>query len=202
MIVNPIQNGWEVIYQPAHALLAAQIASHWRIDQRPERWVETLVALAQHDDEARDWTGRNHLTDAVAPLDFVLSKGTSLRQPAMVTQELEYKSQWSALLISMHMVYLYEPMQEEGPEFVQFLEAQRDAQKRWRTALGVTKKEADAAYALFQCCDRLSLILCRLEPPDGERALEIGLGPDRTRYEVIQQADIVIVHRQFCRIHP
>jgi len=41
MIVNPTQNGWEVIYQPAHALLAAQIATHWRANQRPKRWLET-----------------------------------------------------------------------------------------------------------------------------------------------------------------
>jgi hypothetical protein len=193
MIVNPTQAGWEVIYQSAHALLAAQIGAYWRVDQRPARWIETLVALAQHDDEARDWTGRNHLTDSGAPLDFALSKRSSLLQPAKVTQELQYKSQWSALLISMHMVFLYGAMQQESPEFAAFLEAQRDQQKRWRTALKITKKEAVAAYVLFQCCDRLSLILCRRELPDGERALEVGAGPDGTRYEVIQQASIVTV---------
>ncbi|MEP6984766.1 MAG: DUF3891 family protein, partial [Chloroflexota bacterium] len=29
MIVNPTQSGWEVIYQPAHALLATKIAAQW-----------------------------------------------------------------------------------------------------------------------------------------------------------------------------
>jgi hypothetical protein len=82
MIVNPTQTSWEVIYQSAHALLATQISAHWRADQRPKRWLETLVALAQHDDEVREWTGRNHLTDASAPLDFALSKSASLLQPS------------------------------------------------------------------------------------------------------------------------
>jgi hypothetical protein len=74
MIVNPTQTGWEVIYQPAHALLATTIASHWWEDQRPTRWIETLVALAQHDDETENWTGCDHLTEAGAPLDFALNK--------------------------------------------------------------------------------------------------------------------------------
>lgn len=193
MIVNPIQNGWEVIYQPAHALLAAQIASHWRADQRPERWVETLVALAQHDDEGRDWTGRAHLTDAGAPLDFALSKVPSLEQPTEVTQELQYKGQWAALLISMHMIFLYSDWRGEGQKFDAFLDDQLERQKQWRSALKVTKKEADAAYALFQWCDRMSLILCRHELPEAERALEVSAGPDGTDYEVICRDDVVMI---------
>ena len=96
MIVNPTQTGWEVIYQQAHALLATKIAAHWRVDQRPERWIETLVALAQHDDESSDWTGNGHLTDSGAPLDFGLSKKTGLAQPSLVMYELQSKGQWGA----------------------------------------------------------------------------------------------------------
>jgi hypothetical protein len=191
MIVNSTPTGWEVIYQPAHALLAAQIAAHWRTDQRPERWVETLVALAQHDDEAREWTGRHHLTEAGAPLDFSLSHSSSLRQPALVTHELEYKSQWSALLISMHMVFLYGQKATQSTEWAAFLDEQRLKQKHWRAALKVTKKEAERAYALFQWCDRLSLILCRRELPEAERALEVSAGPDGTRYDLVYHQDVV-----------
>jgi hypothetical protein len=193
MIVNPTQNGWEVIYQPAHALLAARIAAHWREDQRPKRWIETLVALAQHDDEARDWTGHDHLTDSGAPLDFTLSKAPSLRQPTLVTQDLQYKGQWGALLISMHMVFLYDHLKDESPEFAAFLKEQQACQEHWRKALKVTKKEAEMAYALFQWCDRMSLILCRRELPEAERALEVSTGPDGTRYDVICRDDTVTI---------
>ncbi len=193
MIVNPTQDGWEVIYQPAHALLATRIAAQWRVDQRPERWIETLVALAQHDDEAQDWTGSDHLTDSGAPLDFALNKAPSLDQPALVSEGLIYKGEWGALMISMHMTFLYGDWRSESPKFAAFLDEQLENQKRWRTALKVTKKEAEEAYALFQWCDRLSLILCRRELPEGERALEISVGPDGTRYDVLCRGDIVTV---------
>lgn len=184
MIVNPTQKGWEVIYQPAHALLAARIAAQWRLDQRPTRWIETLVAIAQHDDEAGDWTGQNHLTAAGAPLDFTLNKKPALHQPWLVTQDLQYKGQWAALLISMHMVFLYGDMRDEGAEFKNFLDEQLKNQKLWRSALKITQKEAEAAYALFEWADRMSLILCRRELPEAQRSLEVSTGPDGTRYEV------------------
>jgi hypothetical protein len=193
MIVNPIQAGWEVIYQPAHALLATQIASHWRADQRPTRWIETLVALAQHDDEAQEWKERNHLTDSGAPLDFTMSKSPSLKQPSHVTSELQHKGQWASLMISMHTTFLYSHLRAEGPEFAAFMNEQEENQRAWRTALKITKKEADAAYALFQWCDRMSLILCQRELPDGERALEVSVGPDGTRYDVICHESIISV---------
>ncbi|GET38340.1 hypothetical protein MiSe_30960 [Microseira wollei NIES-4236] len=36
---------------------------------------------------------------------------------------------------------------------------------------------------------RLSLILCKREIPAGERALEIGTGPDGDRYDIKQESD-------------
>ncbi len=193
MIVNPTESGWEVIYQPAHALLAAKLAAHWRVDQRPERWVETLVALAQHDDESGDWSGSGHLSDVGAPLDFSLREHTTLQQPALVTHELQSKGQWAALLISMHMSFLYESMRDESPKIAAFLNEQLANQKFWRAALDMTRKEADAAYALFQWCDRMSLILCRRELPEAGRALEVSAAPDGTRCDVVYKDEIVSV---------
>ena len=37
MIVNLQSQGWEVIYHRAHALLAAQIAGYWDVDQKSYR---------------------------------------------------------------------------------------------------------------------------------------------------------------------
>lgn len=193
MIVNPTPNGWEVIYQPAHALLATKIAAHWRVDQRPQRWIETLVTLAQHDDESGDWTGSGHLSDAGAPMDFSLRETSSLAQPALVTEELQSKGQWAAMLISMHMTFLYEPQRDKSRETAAFLDEQVEHQKYWRSALKVSKKEADEAYALFQWCDRMSLILCRRELPEAGRALEVSNGPDGTRYDVVYKDEVVSV---------
>ena len=191
MIVNPTQTGWEVIYQQAHALLATKIAAHWRADQRPERWIETLVALAQHDDESSDWTGSGHLTESGAPLDFGLSKKPGLAQPSLVMYELQSKGQWGALLISMHMLFLYDHLREESAPLAAFLDEQQKNQKYWRSALKISKKEAEAAYALFQWCDRMSLILCRHELPEAGRALEVSVGPDGTHYDVFFRDEAV-----------
>ncbi|MBC8171619.1 MAG: DUF3891 family protein [Anaerolineae bacterium] len=38
---------------------------------------------------------------------------------------------------------------------------------------------------MFQWADRLSLILCRRELPEADRALEISAGPDGIRYNVM-----------------
>ncbi len=42
MIVIYKEEGWEVITQRAHGILAAQIGFQWRLKDRPERWMETL----------------------------------------------------------------------------------------------------------------------------------------------------------------
>ena len=73
MIVNPTPTGWQIIYQQAHALLAAQLAWAWPPFLPPDRWVGLLAAIAQHDDEQAAWHGRgghHGLTPAGAPANF------------------------------------------------------------------------------------------------------------------------------------
>ncbi len=36
MIVNYTEIGWEIILQRAHGSLAAQIAAHWKKEERPK----------------------------------------------------------------------------------------------------------------------------------------------------------------------
>jgi hypothetical protein len=191
MIVNTHKSGWEVIHQRAHGLLAVKIASHWRQDQRPERWIETLLAIAEHDDGQEDWQNRNHLNDAGAPLDFML-KPFNMVQLKRVTEISQHKGQWIALLISMHMSFLYEEKRGESKDIDEFLDLQKSNQQKWRRQLKITVKEASQAYAIMQWCDRFSLILCRNELPAGERALEVTKGPDGKRYEVIQKATEIV----------
>ena len=66
MIVNLTEEGWEVIYHRAHALLAAQIAGYWNTPDDTAHLVETIAAIAHHDDLEREWQS-NHLTKAGAP---------------------------------------------------------------------------------------------------------------------------------------
>ena len=188
MIVNLVPEGWEIIYQQAHALLAAQIAFAWREADRPVRWVDTLAAIAQHDDGQRYWAGKIGLTEAGAPANFTMLP-FSLEQVRQVMEEARFQGQWRSLLTSMHLSFLYEELRGQNIQTDNFLDEQIQNQANWLKFLKITKKEAQKAYDLMQWCDRLSLILCRQELPEAERALEISNGPDGNRYDVRQLAN-------------
>ncbi|GAA4392331.1 DUF3891 family protein [Hymenobacter koreensis] len=185
MIVNPTPAGWQIIYQQAHALLAAQLLHQWPAFLPTDQWVGLLAAAAQHDDGQRRWNGRYALTPAGAPADFTM-KDFSLEQATEVMREAKFQGRWRSLLTSMHMSFLYEELRGQSKETDAFLDEQRSHQQRWRRELKVLKADAQRAYDLLQWCDRLSLILCRQELPEMERALEISAGPDGRRYDVLQ----------------
>jgi len=191
MIVNAVPEGWEIIYQQAHALLAAQIAYSWRSAERPERWVETLAAIAQHDDGQKSWAGKIGLTPAGAPANFTMLP-FSLEQATQVMAEARFQGRWRCLLTSMHLSFLYEELRGQNTTTDAFLDEQLANQQQWRQALKVNKKQAQQAYDLMQWCDRFSLILCRSQLPEAERTLEVSKGPDGVQYHVIQQKDGLI----------
>jgi hypothetical protein len=192
MIVNTDPKGWEVIHQRAHGVLAMKVAAQWQKSLRPARWMETLLATAEHDDGQEDWSGTKHLNEAGAPLDFT-HKPFNMVQLKRVTELSQHKGRWIALLISMHMSFLYESMRGKSKELDEFLDTQKQHQEQWRRALKISLQEVKSAYALMQWCDRFSLILCRNELPAGERFLEISTGPDDVRYEVKQRADNTVL---------
>ncbi|MDB9514872.1 DUF3891 family protein [Kamptonema animale CS-326] len=191
MIANIIETGWEVIYHRAHALLAAQLAGQWKKSESPLRLYETIAAISHHDDLEREWE-ENLLTPAGAPLDFTMDKKTDIPKLREFTKNAKYRGRWVAMLISMHVTFLNEGKRGESKELDNFLDEQLENQERWREELQIKKKEAEEAYAFFQWCDRLSLILCSRELPVGVRALEIGKGPDGKRYDVVQNADELV----------
>ncbi|GAB4212439.1 MAG: hypothetical protein OHK0022_48250 [Roseiflexaceae bacterium] len=190
MIVNPTEEGWEVIYHRAHALLAAQIAQHWHRADRPEHIAETITAIAQHDDLEREWEG-DHLSPAGAPLDFTLSAAPpSLIEPwQRLIEGALYRGRWVALLTSMHVEFLTTQQRGQSARLDAFLDEQERLRGEWRAALKVSRGEAERAYAFLQWCDRLSLILCQGQLPDRERWLEISPGPDGVRYDIMQRPD-------------
>lgn len=188
MIVNAISKGWEIIYQRAHGLLAVQFAHHWRKDQQPESWIETLAAITEHDDGQEPLHGHHHLTEAGSPKDFTLQE-FDLFQAKKVTETAEYKSRWVALLISMHMSFLYEDLRGKSKEIEEFLDLQIYKQKKWQQELRISSEKIQQAYNLLQWCDRCSLILSKNQLPEDEKSLEIFEGPDKRNYMIFQRKD-------------
>jgi hypothetical protein len=70
MIVNYTPDGWEVITQRSHGLLAMQLGMEWKQAARPQRWAETLLAIAEHDDAEVELDGEHLLTPRGGPLNF------------------------------------------------------------------------------------------------------------------------------------
>lgn len=188
MIVNLQQQGWEIIYHRAHALLAAQIASHWNNRDSPQKIIDTIAAISHHDDLEKEWE-EDRLTEAGAPLDFMLQQETPVEKLDQLVEDALYRGRWVALLVSMHMSYLYSSVAEQSAEMREFLDRQQQLQQQWRKDLGLSKDQAHNAYRFMEWCDRLSLILCQRQLPVDERALEISTGPGDRSYKVIQRKD-------------
>jgi hypothetical protein len=199
MIVNPLPDGWQIIYHRAHALLAAQIAGHWRRKDAPARFYETIAAISHHDDLEKEWEERN-LTPAGTPKDFTMDSAEETCYE-LLQKHLEsslYRGRWVALLNSMHLYRLNKNNEGTSPEADAFLNQQLETKKTYCKELKVTQSETDQAYAFMQWCDRLSLILCKQELPEDERALEISKGPDGKRYDIIKFDNGLITVTPWC----
>ena len=188
MIVNAAPEGWEVIFQRAHELLAMQIAFQWQQKQRPQRWHELLSAITEHDNQQEAWKGKNHLTASGAPQDFSL-KGFSLQQARAVTEVSQYKSRYVSLLISMHTSYLYELLRGSDKVTDRFLDDQQALQQQLLQSLRLGKNDAAKAYNLLQWADRCSLILCKNQLPADERRLEVFQDTEGIAYFIWQRKD-------------
>lgn len=178
--MNSTPAGWQVIYQQAHALLAAQLAYAWPATALPpDRRVGLLAAIAQHDDEQDAWHGRgghHGLTAAGAPANFT-QVAFSLPQAQGVLAAARFQGQWRSLLTSLHLSCLYKELRGSNKEITAFLDDLEAHQTAWIKALKLKKTEAAQAYALLHWVDRLSLILCRGELPEMGRELEIHANP-------------------------
>jgi hypothetical protein len=184
MIVHLVEDGWDVIYHRAHALLAAEIGGHWCKEKVPVRFYETLAAIAQHDDLEREWE-EDQLTEAGAPLDFMLERESSVDHFEHLIEGALYRGRWVALLTAMHIDFLSQKNVGK-PDWDSFLTELKKKRQQWQHELEIDTDELNSTYAFMRWCDRLSLILCQKKLPMSERWLEITDGPDGQSYQVMQ----------------
>jgi len=141
MIVNYTEKGWEIITQRAHGVLAAQVAAQWRVKDRPERWVETLIAIADHDDAQTGLEDDDLLTPQGGPVNFRMKKFEPEHCKRLHDFSIS-KSRYIALLTSLHMVFLYTREAGSNPLVKPFLAEQEKLQTQWRKELKISQKEA------------------------------------------------------------
>lgn len=192
MIVNAVREGWKVIFQRNHALLAGAIASQVRHEFRPPNWIETLCAIMEHDDGQVKWSDKNHLTDAGRPLDFTMNEFDA-EQARNVVMDAVYKSRWIALLTSMHTSSLYGPLADKNPAAAEFIARQKKLQFKLRKAMSVSLPEMERYYRFMRWCDECSLILCQDRLHNEDQRLEIGSLAEQPANFIYREGDVVHV---------
>lgn len=188
MIVNYTEKGWQIITQRAHGILAAQLAAQWKVSERPERWMETLLAIAEHDDAEMELGGENLLTSTGGPLNFDMGE-FDLEQCEKRFLLTITKNRYIALLTSLHMEFLYHEEAETNIKANTFLKKQAVLRKKWTQELNMTEKEVLRIYDLLEWCDACSLLLCQNLVQPEKRKLEISTGPDKKIYSLLQTGD-------------
>jgi hypothetical protein len=184
MIVNYTENGWEVITQCSHGLLAAQICAHWRKENQPERWMETLIATAEHDDVYNEFETEDLLTAAGGPKNYSLTKFQIDTASRLIEQAVS-KSRFIALLMARHINFVH----GNDPEGKKYCAELQKLEHLWLEEAKTTKNEVNSAYELLEFCDALSLLICqRMIPPEG-RKIEISNGPDGRSYSLFSGSE-------------
>lgn len=179
MIVNYTEDGWSVILQRSHGLLAAQICGQWKKDKQPQRWVETLVATAEHDDGKDELDRPDLIHKNGGPKNFKMDPFNKSYCDGLIGRALA-KSRYIAILTSMHMRFLY----QSETSAKQYCTSLAKKEKRWIKEAGMNDEEVSAGYELLEFCDALSLLICQELVQPENRKMEISNGPDGTMYQL------------------
>jgi hypothetical protein len=191
MIVTHTAEGWDVIFQSAHALLAYNFALELQgLRDRPF-WSETLAAIVEHDDHKEAFGKNVYLTDLGAPRDFTLFNLTARERFVEVKRRIESghrKHRWIGLLCSRHTAELY-TKERTSRRMRSLLEAEEKRGKRVLEDLHASATDLEAAYQILLFCDRLSLILCQGQIPAMNRRVEVISEPSGGRYDLWETDD-------------
>ena len=182
MIVNYKENGWQIISQRAHGLLAGQICYHWKNDFAFERWIEVIIATAEHDDIFNEFEeGEILLNESHGPINFKMRSFEQHKCDKLIHLALT-KSRYIGLLISRHIQFLYESSEDTLAK--KYCNVLKKTDKTWLKESGVTYEEITRAYAILEWCDAFSLLICQQMIQPENRKIEISKGPDNLCYQL------------------
>lgn len=184
MIVTYTDKGWEIITQRTHGLLAAQIASNWRVKDRSRRWLETMLAIAEHDDAQIELERDDLLTELGGPFNFDMRR-FDLDHCKRTYEFSISKSRYIAILNLMHLQFVYGKEVKNDLSALKLMTSVSRDIRQFRGELGITASEAQKDYDLLEWCDALSLLICQHYIQPESRAVEISKGPDHKPYKLI-----------------
>lgn len=169
MICKRHGEGWEIVCQRNHALLAAEMLADWSETQRPQPWFQLLNACSQHD---HGWleTELDELVDESGqPVDFLhMTVEATIAIGHRSLRNAESQSLWCATLVARHLEYLSTFKKE--PAILAFGREVRQSRRRWMAESGLTEAQVEKMYELLCWADTLSLLVC-CQPSDFTRSL-------------------------------
>lgn len=177
MIVNKSISGLHIIFHQSHGLLAGKIANEISPDLRPPYWFETLIAICEHDDRQLNIKEKDYLSDIGVPLDFTEEQSSVndvIKRMNRILDSAFHKSLWTKLLISYHLEFIYSHLKDSSKQIKSFFNKEEKTRKQLLKHYNLSDKKGREFYEFLRFCDRLSLILCKNEVPDGSRMLEIN----------------------------
>ena len=182
MIVNYKEDGWQIISQRAHGLLAGEICFHWKKNTAISRWFETIIAAAEHDDVFNEFEkGEVLLNENGGPVNFKMREFEKLKCDRLIRQALS-KSRYIALLISRHIQFLHADSEDKDAE--KYCKELKKTDKVWRKEIQIAQSEIDDAYAIIEWSDAFSLLICQQLIQPENRKIEISKGPDHVCYQL------------------
>src|SRR5690606_10797297 len=201
MIVRNSSEGWHIIHQAAHGILAGKLANELLIKLRPLLWMETLTAVIEHDDQQLNFKEKSYLNELGMPVDFTEDHQTEdqiLERAHRVLNEAALKSKWTAMLVSLHINFLYNREEYHGGKLKKFFASQEKIRKAYYAYYNIKADEAEDAYDVLRFCDRCSLILCKDEIPAFGRSVEINKTIQKKEYMLHQNKDHSITVEPWC----
>ena len=196
MIVISHNQGWKIITQRSHGLLAAMLAFQFEIDLPNEIMVPTLIAIAEHDDGVAETKESKNLTDAGAPRHFLVDDGAAkidLKQYKNVMELSTSKSQINALLTSMHLSFIFsDHINGKDKLMDKFLKDLEKNKKKLLKNLNFDNNFAKHLYRFVEWCDAFSLLICMDKIQPEGRKMEISENPYGVINQVFYNEDNVI----------
>ena len=194
MICLQRREGWDVVFQRAHAYMAARLLHSLPPDPSLACWPELLAATAQHDNGWTEWEPSGRLSPSGAPMDFEHAPmHTILEQAQRVCALGWHQDSAVGWLISRHMHQLYDPVRAQHQAFDTWLTDQADLRSQRARACDHSAQALERAYALMLWADTLSLTLCKETLPFGGRWVQ--LDPDHRgqsyRARRLERLDVV-----------
>jgi len=188
MIVTAHEQGWEIYFHKAHALLAMDIGlaidhSFWPVRKYLAAGLESI---GEHDNAQPHWHDRDNLTETGAPLDYRDRQKVDLTQARAVVESAQYKSSFMAIMVSLHCHNLYQKSTDK--EVQEFLSAQIRLRDQYVIHLELHEESILQSYEFLRFCDDLSLALCQneivqrdevlIKPITGDEEIRARLGED------------------------